>query len=284
MNKYRIFLLIIIIIIVVAIVLYLRQQGISPIGDNFISPEQTVEGSAEPESMTREKPELRFPVPQIQEVTPKKPGQEAGEETAKTLPELDESDETMKRELDQLYGEKTVAELFLIKALIRHFVVTVDNMTSRKLPQRFVFTASPPEKFVVDKRSENEIYLSTENYDRYNRFVNFLTTMDVNRTTALYQKYYPLFQEAYEDLGYPESYFNDRLVSVIDHLLDAPEPDQPVRLVRPKVFYQFADPELESLTAGQKILIRMGPGNSAEVKSVLTEFRQKLTNLPTSGR
>ncbi|NIN35857.1 MAG: DUF3014 domain-containing protein [Gammaproteobacteria bacterium] len=284
MNKYRIFFLIIIIIIVVTIVLYLRQQGISPVGDNFISSEQTLEGPVEPERMTSEKPEIRFPVPQIQEVTPKKPGQGSGEETAKTLPELDDSDETMKRELDQLYGEKTVAELFLIKALIRHFVVTVDNMSSRKLPQRFVFTSPPAGKFVVDKQSGNEIYLSAENYDRYNRFVDFLTSMDINRTTVLYQKYYPLFQEAYEDLGYPESYFNDRLVSVIDHLLDAPEPDQPVRLVRPKVFYQFADAELESLTAGQKILIRMGPGNSAEVKSVLTEFRKKLTNLSTNVR
>ncbi|HQU43635.1 MAG TPA: DUF3014 domain-containing protein, partial [Pirellulales bacterium] len=42
-------------------------------------------------------------------------------------------------------------------------------------------------------------------------------------------------------------YFNDRLVSVIDHLLAAPEPAGPVALVQPKIIYKFADPQLESL-------------------------------------
>jgi len=49
--------------------------------------------------------------------------------------------------------------------------------------------------------------------------------------------------------------------------------------VRPKVFYQFADPELEALSAGQKILIRIGPDQAARVKGRMAELRQALATL-----
>ncbi|HEB80283.1 MAG TPA: DUF3014 domain-containing protein, partial [Chromatiales bacterium] len=55
-------------------------------------------------------------------------------------------------------------------------------------------------------------------------------------------------------------------------LLAAPEPSGPVRLVRPSVYYKFADPRLEALPAGQKVLIRMGPGNERRVKPWLRAF------------
>jgi Protein of unknown function (DUF3014) len=47
--------------------------------------------------------------------------------------------------------------------------------------------------------------------------------------------------------------------------------------VQPKVLYQFADPELESRSAGQKILMRMGPVNESRVKAKLRDIRKALT-------
>ena len=90
-------------------------------------------------------------------------------------------------------------------------------------------------------------------------------------------RYYPLFQEAYEYLGYPSAYFNDRLIDVIDHLLATPVVDGPIRLVRPHVLYKYADPDLEALSAGRKALIRIGPDNANRVKQKLREIRQILT-------
>jgi hypothetical protein len=102
-------------------------------------------------------------------------------------------------------------------------------------------------------------------------------------TTVLantYFRLYPLFQQAYEDLGYPGQYFNDRLVEVIDDMLKAPEIPGPIQLTQPKVFYEYADPKLESLSAGQKLLIRMGPANEAIMKAKLRELRRNLVNRP----
>ena len=91
---------------------------------------------------------------------------------------------------------------------------------------------------------------------------------------ALYFHYYPLFQQSYQNLGYPNGYFNDRLVETIDNAAGR-RPDvqrRRWRWSRPNVMYQYADPKLESLSAGQKVLVRHGSGNEAAVKAKLQEL------------
>ena len=87
-------------------------------------------------------------------------------------------------------------------------------------------------------------------------------------------KNYPLFQQAYQELGYPGGYFNDRLVDAIDNALATPDVGGAVALTQPKVLYEYADPALQSLSAGQKALLRMGPDNAAKVKAKLRELRR----------
>jgi hypothetical protein len=110
--------------------------------------------------------------------------------------------------------------------------------------------------------------------------VSILDKVDMQRLVAVYLHFYPLFQKAYQDLGYPNGYFNDRLVQVIDGLLDTPQVSGPIQLSRPNVMYVFADPALEARPAGQKILIRMGPENASAVKSKLLELRAAITSAP----
>jgi hypothetical protein len=89
-----------------------------------------------------------------------------------------------------------------------------------------------------------------------------------------------LFQHVYQDLGYPNGYFNDRLVQVIDSLLATPQPAGPIELTRPNVMYVYADPALEARPAGQKLLLRMGPENAAVIKAKLKELRTIVTAAP----
>ena len=96
---------------------------------------------------------------------------------------------------------------------------------------------------------------------------------DTQKLVQTYVRLYPLFQKSYEELGYPKGYFNDRLVEVIDHLLATPDVPAPIALVQPKVLYEFADPALESRSAGQKMLMRMGPVNESRVKAKLRDIR-----------
>ena len=228
-----------------------------------------------------EKPVIRYPVPQ-----PPPPVQEeiAAEEDVvaepveppEPLPSLDESDEPMREALGEIFDPRKFDELFLVKALVRHFVITIDNMTARKLPQKYVFTTPPRGKFLITRDAEENEFIDPENYRRYVPFVRLAEAVNMQQLVSLYTRYYPLFQEAYEDLGYPDRYFNDRFVEVVDHLLETPDVKDPVGLERPKVFYTFADPELEALSAGQKILLRMGHDNASKVKARLRELRRLL--------
>ncbi|HSR63692.1 MAG TPA: DUF3014 domain-containing protein [Gammaproteobacteria bacterium] len=169
-------------------------------------------------------------------------------------------------------------KLFIPQGLVRHFVVTIDNMTREKLPQKFKFTQSPPGKFRVQGKDTGDMYMDPANYDRYNAFVALADRVDSEKLVGIYVRYYPLFQGTYEDIGYPNRYFNDRLVEVIDHLLETPRVEGKIALERPKVFYTFADPRLEALSAGQKILIRIGPQNAEKVRARLRELRRLLTS------
>jgi hypothetical protein len=80
-------------------------------------------------------------------------------------------------------------------------------------------------------------------------------------------------------LGYPAGSFNDRLIEAIDDLLMTPDVEGPVELTQPRILYEFADPDLEALSAGEKILLRMGPENSAKIKTKLREIRDELERM-----
>ena len=56
----------------------------------------------------------------------------------------------------------------------------------------------------------------------------------------------------------------------------APVPTGPIKLVQPKILYRFVDPELQKLSAGQKIMIRVGPENANRLKQVLRRLRREL--------
>jgi hypothetical protein len=136
--------------------------------------------------------------------------------------------------------------------------------------------AKPPAGEFVTSGSGDSVVLGAANFARYAPWVDLVDSLDADETAALYRRLYPQFQKAYEDLGNPDGYFNDRAIEVIDHLLATPEPPETIALVRPNVLYEFADPALEAESAGRKLLLRMGPGNAARVKMKLRDIRDRI--------
>ncbi len=213
-----------------------------------------------PPAAARQPPEpaIRNPVPEVPAETP--------------LPALKESDGPFRDSLSGVVGRDAVSQFLAPNDVIRRIVVTVDNLPRKKvaverrpiLPTGGTFATSG---------SEESLTLSPNNYARYAPLVRLVEAADANQLAALYFRYYPLFQRAYEDLGYPNAYFNDRLVEVIDDVLATPHVNGPIKLVQPRVFYEFADPALEAKSAGQKLLLRMGTENAAAIKAKLTEIR-----------
>lgn len=191
------------------------------------------------------------------------------------LPALNQSDQVVRDSLAGLLGAKSVEQFLVPENIVRHIVVTVDNLPRKKVAVDLRPIKPTPGETVVSGQGDTST-LSTANYARYAPIMHLVETTDPKTLATVYFHLYPLFQQAYEDLGYPGKFFNDRLVEVIDHLLAAPEPQGPIELVQPKVFYQFADAKLEDLSAGQKLMIRMGPANERALKAKLRDLRAEL--------
>jgi Protein of unknown function (DUF3014) len=196
--------------------------------------------------------------------------------SASPLPPLADSDAPLRDALGQISGADAVKSFLVPQDLIRRIVVTIDNLPRQKVAvdKR---PAAPAGGVFLANGDELHATLDERNFERYKPMVAVVKRLDAQQLSALYIHYYPLFQQSYQNLGYPSGYFNDRLVEVIDNLLATPDPKEPVELVRPNVMYLYADPALEKRSAGQKLLIRMGPENAKAIKAKLTELRAVIT-------
>ena len=218
-------------------------------------------------------PPAAQPEPAIENPLPEGQGAAAG---WGPLPALADSDAAISEALGGLVGPAAVKDYLLPESIIRHIVVTVDNLPRPKAAVQKRPTSSVSGSFMA-QGDELHATLDPQNFTRYQPWVAVVDKLDMRQLTALYVHFYPLFQQAYQDLGYPNGYFNDRLVQVIDNLLATPQPPAPMALARPNVMYTFADPGLESRSAGQKLLLRMGPDNAAVIKTKLKELRAAIT-------
>jgi hypothetical protein len=196
---------------------------------------------------------------------------------APDLPPVNASDPFVRESLTGLLGDSAVRQFVAPDNLARRFVATLDNLPRRRTPVQLRPVLPTPGAFLVDGTEEgNDLVISPRNFERYQPLVQLLERTDTARAANAYFRLYPLLQRAYEDLGYPQAYLNDRLVAVIDHLLTTPEVAGPIELTQPRVFYEFADPQLEALSSGQKLILRMGPENGATVRRKLRELRAEV--------
>ena len=201
-----------------------------------------------------------------------------GEPAPASLPSLAMSDSAMRTALVGLVGERAFAQWWVPESIIRRIVVTVDNLPRARMSAQSRPVRSAPGSFLTEGNGDART-IAADNAARYAPYVDMVRKLDIAKLAALYRRNYALFQQAYEELGYPHGYFNDRLVQAIDDLLAAPEVSAPIALVQPEVMYRYADPQLGALSAGQKILVRMGGENAAVVKAKLRELRHAVVDV-----
>jgi hypothetical protein len=256
MNKAFLWVLVAAVAIGSGVILYYGLQGMGP---EFTLPTARPAATPSPPPAGT-KSEPRFPI----------------EAQEKPLPSLGESDPALRGAVFGLLDDKSLESLLVPQDFVKRVVATIDNLPRRKLAPRLM-PVKPAGGALATTGGDTDGVIAPRNSARYARYVRLAEAMDTRRLVAVYVHFYPLFQQAFRELGYPNGYFNDGLIEAIDSLLAAPDVREPVRVVRPKVFYQLADPELEVLPAGQKVLLRIGPENASRVKAKLREIRAELT-------
>jgi hypothetical protein len=229
---------------------------------------------AEPEVSAE--PEIGFvetPAPQVEEMP---------------LPMLMESDPVVLDTLEGMIGEAAVMQYLVNDNLISRMVATVVTMGGRQIPGVVQVVQGPESDFEATVNDQAEPIRNQEgdeipqfvvdpaNYRRYTPYVELLEAVDTATLVENFDRHYSLFQQAYRQMGYADGEFSERLLAVIDEMLATPEVTDPVNLVKPEAYFLYTNPDLESRTAAQKILLRMGPENASRVKLKLSEIRTAL--------
>lgn len=259
MKKMIGWLMVVVLLVGTATAFYFWQQTTAP-EPRVLKPVETP-----PPPSAKVEPSIQYPIRKDEDM-------QAG---AEPLPSLNESDQAMRDVLSGFVGQERFKKFFNPQEIVRNIVVTIDNLPRKTVAVRLLPVNTVGGNFLTTGK-EGSLSIAPENAARYASYVRIAEMADAKKLVAIYVHFYPLFQRAYQDLGYPDGYFNDRLIAVIDHLLAGPEVNGPVKLVQPHVLYQFADPDLEAASAGNKILLRMGATNAEKIKSKLREIRREL--------
>src|ERR1700679_2320119 len=135
------------------------------------------------------------------------PGAAGAGSSSGPLPGLANNDSPLRDALAQLAGGDAVKAYVVPEDVIRRMVVTIDNM--------------PRQKIAVDKRpitaiggafaadgDELHATLNQKKFERNKPLVAVISKLDMQQLGAVYIRFYPLFQQAYQNLGYPTGYFN----------------------------------------------------------------------------
>lgn len=200
------------------------------------------------------------------------------------LPTLNESDSSVLAALQQLRGEGLL-QLLVPQEVVRKFVLAVNNLSEGKVIHEYRPVVSPAPPFIaetfsvmVEGSAVDQERVAPANFQRYEPYVTTLALIDSDAAVAVYRRFYPLLEEAFRELGLKKPNFHSVLIAAIDNVLAAPDAKGDLLLVRPKVFYQYADPALEQLPQSHKLMLRMGPENARSVKASLRQLRARLVN------
>jgi hypothetical protein len=180
------------------------------------------------------------------------------------LPPLNQSDPFVREQLAAFELPETWTRQ---EELVRRLAVLVENASRGEYPRRQLGFLVPSQAFRVEQRGE-AVFLDPLNYQRFDALVDRLETIDPRTLGRLLRFLRPLVAQSLVELGV-DAPPGTLLREALRQVQNLPSLPDEIELVRPNVFYQYADPALESLSPLQKQVLRTGPRNVARLQVYL---------------
>jgi hypothetical protein len=157
---------------------------------------------------------------------------------------------------------------------IQKWVMLIDQIADGAVPNEYLPLSYTMVSFRAQQNGDKWI-LDAANYARANTLIDVVLAIPPSRIAPYYQAWYPLFDKAYRDLGRDDG-FDQRLRTAINRVLAVkPLSEQPA-LIRPGVYYQYADARYESASEVEKLLWRLGPKNTERLQAYLRNLKSVL--------
>src|SRR6476660_5333935 len=173
---------------------------------------------------------------------------------------LDQTDGIVRTLVGQISSHPTIAAWLATDQLVRHFTLALVNIADGDTPYKALRPIAPRQASAARSGSAGFV-ITPESYHRYDPYADAFVALDARGAAQVYATLKPALQEAYDELGRPAGTIDAAMEASIVQLLRTPVVDENVRIDQIAVMYKCADPQLESLPAAQRQLLRMGPRN-----------------------
>jgi hypothetical protein len=197
------------------------------------------------------------------------------------FPPLNESDEFVRKLVQELSQHPVVMSLLSTDGLIRTFAVSIMNIAEGDTPSPHLYPIKPERPFQA-RRLRTGTVISADSYARYDTHAAAISGLDAAGVAQAYTTLKPRIQEALREVAGPTADVDRTMRAAIIELLRAPVVQGDVAVVQGIASYSYADPELASLSRAQQQLVRMGPDNTRRVQQKLREVAAELGIAPSS--
>jgi len=184
------------------------------------------------------------------------------------VPPLEESDPVVRDLVRKVSSHPQVLAWLATDGLLRNATVVIQNISEGLTPSNHLAVLKPSGSFMVVERGEY-LFVNPRSYERYNSLADAVSGIDPQGAARLYTILKPRLQDAYDELGFPDTPFDRALERSIVQLLATPVPSEELRVEPRGIGYGYADDRLENLSGAQKQLLRLGPRNARMVQDSL---------------
>ena len=203
------------------------------------------------------------------------------------MPPLDASDAAVRELVRQLTSHPTVMAWLTTDGLIRNFTVATANVIDGVTPARHLRVLRPTAPFAVRRNSVGELTIGASSYHRYDA-----VAAGISSTRPGWRRASLRDREGPRCAGVPGTWspgYFGRCGRDGGYRSPAADPDRRradrAAAIGAGNVSVFSDPRLESLTAAQKQLLRMGPDNVRTIqrwlRAVAAALGIPLTRLPS---
>lgn len=191
------------------------------------------------------------------------------------LPDLLDSDGLVRQHLTQL--SPGLAQWLSTDRVLRRYMLILNDFAQGIRVSKHMSFLRHDEPFTV-LQGGNVLFFAPKSFRRYDSLTQAIQAIDPKAAVEIYLKFKPLLLQVFVEFGYPKDVTLESIIKkAAAEILAAPVIADPlIELVRPSLFYKFADPNLEALNPVQKQMIRMGPENTRIIQKKCREFLVEL--------
>ena len=213
--------------------------------------------------------------PEAEPAVPEAPEPEVPVEVEPPPISLGESDGVLAETMASINAGQLGEQFIMRPNGLERGVAIVDNLRQGAVPYKLLPVGRPSKAFPF---SDNGLAVTMDpvGFERYNGLADTIAGIDVPATLALYDLLSVAIEEAWDALGYTDTGFEDAVLSTLGAIMLTPATNVEARLIKDESNWIYEDEALESLSALQKQIMRMGPENADKIQAKARELRGAL--------